>query len=232
MGTISEQGHSECLPLQRVYQRRHEIVESLRLWGTEHFRTFPWRDPGRTLYEVLVAEVLLKRTTATAASRAYSDFLARFPDLDRMANATLAELEHALAPVGLQLQRAKATRALAGYLLSKHGGTIPETLQELLAVPGLGPYSARALLAFGLGLAVAVCDTNVRRILKRVFADAGATHLADGQLQTLADALLPDWGHLPHNYALLDLGSTVCRYDRPRCEVCPIKGLCDSGRTR
>ncbi len=232
MAGSKRRGHNRSLPFRSVYQRKHQLVVGLRDWGAANYRNFPWREPGQSLYRILVAELLLKRTTATAAAKAYPAFLARFPSLESLSHATVGDLEEALAPVGLQTQRAKSIKSMTAYLLAEYGGRLPCTLQELSAVPALGPYSARALLTFGLGKAVAVSDTNVRRILRRVFAKAGTGDLNDDHVQALADALLPDDGYVLHNYALLDLGSAVCRYDRPRCERCPIEEWCDSAGTR
>ena len=218
-------------PFKAVESRKREITEILSRWGSEHLRSFPWRLPSRPPYEILLAELLLKRTTATAAAKVYPHILSRFPTLASLSSSTTRELEDILAPIGLQVQRARAIKALTDHLNIEHKGIIPSTFQELSESPGLGPYSARAVLSFGFGVPSAVCDSNVKRVLQRIFAKSLRYKEQDSHFQRIADALLPAQGHSLHNYALLDLGSLVCRYDRPRCLHCPLSGLCDSAAT-
>ena len=213
--------------IHEVHRRKRDIADNLGRWGAEHLRSFPWRLPNQPPYEILLAELLLKRTTAAAAAKVYPRILSRFPSLASLSNASIQDLEEILAPIGLQVQRAKAIKALADHLNFEHGGVIPSTFQGLSESPGLGPYSARAVLSFGFGIPSAVCDSNVKRVLHRIFANSLEPEVRDSHFQKLADAMLPERGHSLHNYALLDLGSLVCRYDRPRCQQCPLSELCD-----
>ena len=208
----------------RVKAVRHALSN----WARENIRNFPWRREGATPYEILVAEFLVKRTTATAASRLYPSFIAQFPTVAALTQAGVSELETALAPIGLQAQRAAAIRELGVHIANRHGGQIPSSLDDLVNVPGLGAYSARAILSFGFGVPAAIVDSNVTRVLGRVFARTMGHESGLGAYQELADSLLPNDGHQVHNYALLDLGSSVCRYDAPRCADCPLSSLCDS----
>ena len=195
-------------------------------WGAQNFSDFPWRQ-SQSPYEILVAELLLKRTTATAAARAYEGFLARFTSLQDIASAPDVELVEALSSVGLQHQRARSIKQLANWLLSRHGGVIPSDLADLLEVPGLGDYSATAILSFGHDVPAAVLDTNVERILLRVFGNTLPRRPSRDTLSEVAQALLPKEGHREYNYGLLDLGRLICKYVDPNCRKCPLASVCD-----
>ena len=207
--------------------RSAKFARSVLSSSAVSLRAFPWRKKLGDPYAILVAEVLLKRTTATAAARLYDDFLREFPNLGALVVASEEKLTAAFAQVGLQQQRARAMRALAIHLVEVERGSIPNELGRLLAVPGLGEYSARAVLTFGFDVPVAVVDSNVERILSRVFRDLLPTRPTRRVLQQLADSLLPEESHSVFNFALLDLGAEVCRYVAPRCGTCPLRHMCD-----
>ena len=208
------------------YKGPSSFADRVLKWADKNFGDFPWRQ-HRSPYEILVAEVLLKRTTASAAARVYDDFLHRFPSLQVIASAPYEELVKALSSVGLQRQRAHSMKHLAGWLLSQHDGSIPSDLEGLLEVPGLGDYSATAILSFGYGVPAAVLDANVERILLRVFGNTLPPRPSWTVLRELAQILLPKEGHREYNYGLLDLGRLICRYSDPKCGECPLASVCD-----
>ena len=203
------------------------VRELILEWAATHLRDYPWRHAGRTAYEVLVAEMLLKRTTATAAAKVYEDFLRQFPSPLSLAEARISSVALTLSRVGLQQQRARSFKALADHLMVTEMGQIPATLPQLLEVPGLGPYSARAILSFGHGVPAAIVDTNVERLLHRIFLSTLPERPSQRVVQELADQILPTIDHRDYNLALLDLGATVCRYVEPQCEECPLNAVCD-----
>ena len=195
-------------------------------WAGQNFSEFPWRT-NRSPYEILVAEFLLKRTTATAVNRVYEDFLVRFPSLLEIASASEEELVQYLSGVGLQRQRARSLNRLATWLLTTRNGDVPCDLASLLEVPGLGDYSAAAILSFGIGTPIAVLDANVERIITRVFGNWLPTRSSKALLNEVAQRLLAPDNHREYNYGLLDLGRSVCRYGTPKCNVCPLNSICD-----
>lgn len=210
-----------------IKEKKGEFSHSTLSWALSRLRDYPWRESGRTSYEVLVAEVLLKRTTATAAARVYDAFIHQFPSVQTINTASEEQLASALSNVGLQWQRAKAIKALARHLTEEQGGNIPSDLDHLLSIPGLGEYSARAVLSFGFGIPVAVVDANVERILVRVFQSVLPQKPPGRLLQELANSLLPSKSHRKHNLGLLDLGALICRYIDPLCPECPLAPICD-----
>lgn len=214
-----------------VKSRRNRIVRRLLKWADTNQRTYPWRQ-RRDPYQVMVAEVLLKRTTSTAAARLYADFLEKFPSFAAIAESPAAYVEDSLRSVGLHKQRAKGIKEMAESVEREYGGELPHDVQSLEHIPHVGPYVARAVMSFGYGKPAAVVDSNVARILRRVFAKSMPARVTSTSLQRIADALLPRKRHREFNYALLDLGAKVCRYDRPRCDQCPLRPVCDFAQDR
>jgi A/G-specific adenine glycosylase len=201
------------------------VRRKLLAWGRDNYRQFPWRQVGAAPYQVAIAEVLLKRTTATAAARLYPDFIARFPDWHSLVRASEASLVKRLTPIGLSRQRARDLKRLAAAVTVRRSRDLPKTLPALLELPGLGPYSARAVLSIAHGRRAAIVDSNVTRVLGRLFWPQAAS-LQPERLQGLADRLVAPRAHRRFNLAMLDLAASVCRYDRPRCENCPLAAEC------
>lgn len=220
------------LAIHEPRRKSGAIQTQLLQWARSHSREYAWRQSDRTPYEIMMAELLLKRTTAAAAARIYESFLHKYPTPARLAAASEEQLAQDLAPVGLNTQRAKAITKLARHLVENEAGKVPCTLERLLKVPGLGDYSARAILSFGCGIPVAVVDANVIRVLRRVFQRVLPTHPTRSMLQALADSLLPKDTHRELNFGLLDLGALVCRYANPRCGECPLMAICDYVKDR
>ena len=206
--------------------RNTEFADRILEWTSDNLCDYPWRRQ-RSAYEILVAEVLLKRTTATAVARVYEDFIIRFPSVADIASAAEEEVIKALSALGLQRQRAHAMKRLANWILTNEGGNIPNELERLLAVPGLGSYSASAILSFGYDIPVAILDANVERILARVFSDTLPLRPSWTLLNEFAQRLLPRYSHREYNFGLLDLGRLVCRYVDPKCGECPLNSDCD-----
>ena len=218
--------HPPALTAARV--RGPAISRKLHAWAKRNTRSFPWR-AARSPYSVLLSEVLLRRTTSTAAASVYSDFLTTFPSVYALARADTLTLQLMLKRIGLQIQRAQALTEMAQYIVEHFDGTIPEFREDLENIPNVGNYTAAAVRSFGFGVRDAVVDSNVMRILRRLFAKSiGRKKLSFTAYEELALVLLPQ-EHQTHNFAVLDLGALVCRYDYPRCRACPLNRLCDTG---
>lgn len=208
-------------------EKKDIFQDSFLSWARCHFRDYPWRHQRQNPYAILVAELLLKRTTATAAANTYPTFFNKYPTLLHLATATEDELVQDLRPVGLYRQRAKAIYQMMRYLMENENGSLPNSLGRLLQVPGLGSYSARAILSFGFGFPVAVVDANVERVIERVFQKAIPKKRPHFLLQEIVDYMLPKETHRQFNFGLLDFGALVCRYVIPRCDDCVLNRICD-----
>jgi A/G-specific adenine glycosylase len=189
-------------------------------WFSEAGRDLPWR-ATRDPYRVLVAEVLAQQTQAARAAVAWPRFLERFPDVASLASAAPAEVLRAWQGLGYN-RRALALRRTAQAVVERGGW--PDTVEELAALPGVGPYTARAVACFALGLRVAPVDTNVARVLARSLTGADPSQLTTSARQRLADqALAQDaWAW---SSALMDVGALHCR-PKPRCGGCPLELTC------
>jgi len=193
-------------------------------WYTRNRRDLPWRatsDP----YRIWVSEIMLQQTTVRAALPYYEAFLRRFPTLQALAEEPEDEVLAAWSGLGYY-HRARNLHRGAQHVAERHGGTFPRTLEAALAVPGVGLYTASAILSIAYGVALPVVDGNVRRVLARLFALSGPEYRRDGPFYNLAETLL-DRGHPGDwNQAVMELGATVCTPRRPACPACPLREGC------
>ncbi len=191
-------------------------------WYDAERRDFPWRgitDP----YAVLVSEVMLQQTQASRVAERFGHFLARFPDAATLAAAATADVLAEWSGLGYN-RRALALRAAAAAVTTEGW---PRDVAGLVRLPGVGPYTARAVASLAFGVPVGVVDTNVRRWLLRRFGPPDLPR----RLQELADALAAP-GHggeiAAWTHASMELGASVCRARAPRCDACPIANACPS----
>jgi A/G-specific adenine glycosylase len=166
--------------------------------------------------------VLAQQTQAARAAAAWPRFLERFPDVAALAAATPAEVLRAWQGLGYN-RRALALRATARAVVERGGW--PDTVEGLAGLPGVGPYTARAVACFALGLEVAPVDTNVARVLARALAGSDPSELGPAARQRLADAAMPPGRAWEWSSALMDVGALHCR-PRPRCQGCPLEPRC------
>ena len=188
-------------------------------WGAADLRDLPWRrerDPWR----ILVAEVMLQQTQADRVVPKWAAFLSSFPTPAACAHATLGDVLRLWQGLGYP-RRARNLRDAALLVVERHDGQLPDDLDALLALPGVGPYTARAVLAFAFEHDVAVVDTNIARVLART----GGERLTAKRAQAAADALVPTGDGWIWNQVFMDLGATLCR-PVPKCDACPIRATC------
>jgi len=206
-----------------------EIQTRLLDWFCVSGRQFPWRQT-RDPYAVLLAEKLLQQTVVReGVVRAYNDLLAAYPTPAALAEADVESILATIQPLGLHY-RAQELVALAREIYEKYDGYVPQDLKSLLALPGVGDYIARAVLCFAFGQDVPIVDTNVARILYRLFGLPGpmpANPARKRNLIELAGALLPSGQSQEFNLAMLDLGALVCKPSAPECDVCPLSHVCE-----
>ncbi|MET0666549.1 MAG: A/G-specific adenine glycosylase [Acidimicrobiales bacterium] len=196
------------------------IASGVLDWWDGDRRDLPWRRT-RDPWAVLVSEVMLQQTQVDRVIPKWTAFLDRFPDPARCAAAPVGAVIEAWAGLGYN-RRGVALHQCARVVVDEHDGRLPMDLPALVALPGIGPYTARAVLAFAGERDVAVVDTNVARVLAR---QAGRP-LRLVEVQADADALVPSGQGWAWNQAMLDLGATVCRARAPDCGRCPIATSC------
>ena len=202
------------------------IDRALPAWFERCGRDLPWRNT-RDPWAILVSEVMLQQTQVDRVMPRWQAFLDRFPDPPACAAAPLADVLGLWVGLGYN-RRAVALWQTAGRVTTEHGGRFPRELPALLALPGIGPYTARAVLAFAYEVdGTAVVDTNVARILARLHG----RRLGRAEAQVLADELGAAGPVWVHNQALLDLGATVCTARAPKCSACPLSKRCNWRRS-
>lgn len=184
-------------------------------------RDLPWRRT-RDPWAVLVSEVMLQQTQAARVIPHWQSFLAAFPTVGACAEAPQAAVVAAWQGLGYN-RRAVALHRAACAVMSQHGGRFPQTEAGLRSLPGVGPYTARALLAFAFDQPVGVVDVNAGRVLARAVA---GRPLSLSEAQSLADRLCPPSGGWRWNQAVLDLGAVWCVRREPRCLTCPVRAAC------
>jgi A/G-specific adenine glycosylase len=207
--------------------RREFTTRILDWWRDSRRRVFPWREQGRTDYHLALAEVLLQQTQAERVALVFPKFIDAFPNWHALAGADLVSLEQSLRPLGLQRRRAVTLVALATAVLKL--GALPDSVEELTRLPGMGQYIGRMVaLQRGTNVRVGAIDVNIARVLERVFGQRTLADIRyDPYLQELALALLPQGRELEYTLAILDFAAGPCRARTPSCGDCPIE-LCRS----
>ncbi|MBO0840107.1 MAG: A/G-specific adenine glycosylase [Sciscionella sp.] len=195
-------------------------------WYRANARDLPWRRPDRTPWGVLVSEIMLQQTPVARVEPVWHEWLARWPKPSSLAAASQADVLRAWGKLGYP-RRALRLHAAATEIADAHDDVVPSNVDTLLALPGIGAYTARAVAAFGYGQRAPVVDTNVRRVVARAVHGAGdagpastAKDLAD------VDALLPDDEPALYSVAVMELGALVCTAGSPRCADCPLLADC------
>ena len=203
-------------------------AEPVLAWYRCHARDLPWRCEGATPWSVLVSEIMLQQTPVARVLPAYRDWLARWPSPAALAADPPGEAIRQWGRLGYP-RRALRLHETAGILTARHGGAVPADVDALLALPGIGRYTAAAVASFAFGQRHAVLDTNVRRVLARLVAGrprpAGTPSIAE---RRLAESLLPAEPAAAARWsvAVMELGALVCTAARPRCAACPVSGDC------
>ena len=204
-----------------AFQRR------LLRWYARHGRDLPWRRTRRP-YRVLVSEIMLQQTQVDRVLPKYREFLKHYPTMKRLAAAPVEDVRRLWYPLGYNA-RPFRLHAIARETVARYRGRLPADAERLRKLPGIGRYTAGAILSFAYGRDAAVLDTNVRRVLGRVFfSPRAAVRATDGDFWTLAETLVPRGRGYDFNQALMDFGATWCTPRRPRCRACPMRTFCKS----
>ncbi|WP_342678746.1 hypothetical protein [Methanofollis sp. UBA420] len=207
--------------LQKKY-----FVQIILEWSSKYKRDFEWRK-NRNPYRIFVAELLLKRTTSKAATRVFHEFITKYPDIFALADADIDGLKLIIKPIGLYEQRSKGLVRAARCLVNTFKGEFPRSKDQLLSIPHVGEYTAGCILSFGMGIPSPVVDSNVQRVLSRVFCSSVGDKPSIDSTIKLAQTLIPKGRHVDFNYALIDFGAVVCTYRGCYGDTCPLKDICD-----
>lgn len=200
--------------------RHDRIAIGLIEWGSGSLRDLPWRRTSDA-WHVLVSEIMLQQTSVARVMPKYDAFIEAFPTPAHLANASLGDALRLWSGLGYP-RRCRNLQATAVVLHEQYNGVMPNTLDELLALPGIGQYTARAVLAFAHRIDVAVVDVNVSRVLSRL----QGVPMKARELQMFADELLPQGLAWEWNQVMMDFGARQCAVRAPLCDSCPVKKQC------
>jgi len=207
------------------------FTRRLLAWWARAARDLPWRKT-RDPYRVLVSEFMLQQTQVSRVAEYYPRFLERFPDLETLARARPRAVREAWDGLGYYA-RASNLHKLAKGVVRRYDATLPDDPDELVRLPGVGPYTAGAIASFAYEKPVPAVDTNVSRVLRRVFFDRGTGNVQRAtKVWELARALVPRDGKRAwkFNQAIMELGALICVARIPKCEQCPVRPDCKTGR--
>lgn len=205
---------------------RQRFRRQLLAWYRRHGRDLPWRktdDP----YHILVSEIMLQQTQVDRVLPKYREWLAKYPSFEALAAAAPAEVTRTWYPLGYNI-RPQRLQSIAREAVSRFGGALPSDEATLLSFKGIGQYTAGAIRSFAFRERAAILDTNVARVLLRVFIGGGdpRQHAMRRRLWQLSETLVPRRHVFDFNQALMDFGATVCTARKPRCAACPMRASC------
>ena len=207
---------------------RQRFRRTLLGWYRQHGRDLPWRrtaDP----YHILVSEMMLQQTQVDRVLPKYHEWLGKYPSLEALAAAPPDDAAETWRPLGYNI-RPRRLHAIARESVARYGGQLPSDEATLLSFKGIGAYTAGAIRSFAFRERAAILDTNVARVLFRVFVRRGdpKAHAMRKHLWAISETLVPHKHVFDFNQALMDLGATVCVARKPKCHACPMAKLCRS----
>jgi A/G-specific adenine glycosylase len=213
------------LPQPKARQR---FRRSLLGWYRRHGRDLPWRHTSDP-YHILVSEVMLQQTQVDRVLPKYHEWLGKYPSLEALAAAPADEVAETWRPLGYNI-RPRRLHTIACESVARYGGQLPSDQETLLSFKGIGAYTAGAIRSFAFRERAAILDTNVARVLYRVFVGRGdpKAHAMRKHLWAVSETVVPHKHVFDFNQALMDLGATVCVARQPKCGECPMTKLCRS----
>ncbi|MEO8677708.1 MAG: A/G-specific adenine glycosylase [Vicinamibacterales bacterium] len=209
-------------PLRQRFRRQ------LLAWYRKHGRDLPWRNTDDP-YHILVSEIMLQQTQVDRVLPKYHEWLDKYPSFAVLAAAAPAEVTRTWYPLGYNI-RPRRLQSIAQQAIEKHGGVLPSDHETLISFKGIGEYTSGAIRSFAFRQRAAILDTNVARVLFRVFVGKGdpKNHAMKKRLWEISAAVLPHQHVFDFNQALMDFGATLCSARKPKCPTCPLRRQCRS----
>jgi len=205
---------------------RRRFRRQLLTWYRANGRRLPWRETSDP-YHILVSEIMLQQTQVDRVLPKYHEWLAKYPSLAALAEAAEDDVVQTWRPLGYNI-RPRRLQSIARESVARFGGQLPSDPETLLSFKGIGAYTAGAIRSFAFGQRAAILDTNVARVLYRVFVARGdiKAHKMRKRLWAISEALVPYKHVFDFNQALMDFGATICTARKPKCEACPMTKSC------
>jgi A/G-specific adenine glycosylase len=212
-------------PERRRFRRR------LLAWYRQHGRNLPWRHTNDP-YHILVSEIMLQQTQVDRVLPKYAEWLEKYPSLTELAAAPEQDVASTWYPLGYNI-RPRRLQTIAKEAVAQYGGRLPADEETLRSFKGIGPYTAGAIRSFAFRERAAILDTNVGRVLFRVFVGTGdpKAHAMKRHLWAVSEALVPARHVFDFNQGLMDFGAMVCVARNPKCLICPMTASCRAFRS-
>ncbi len=223
--TVRRKAKPRALPIPMPPERRR-FRQRLLAWYRANGRDLPWRktdDP----YHILVSEIMLQQTQVDRVLPKYAEWLVKYPSFETLASAPEADVTATWYPLGYNI-RPKRLQSIAREAVANYGGQLPDDEETLLSFKGIGAYTAGAIRSFAFRQRAAILDTNVARVLFRIYVGKGdpKSHAMKRHLWRLSETLVPIRHVFDFNQALMDFGAMICVARNPKCPVCPMSKGC------
>jgi len=202
------------------------MVKKLLEWFEMGGKSYPFRDTTDP-YRILVSEMLLRQTTARQVATIYPIFFEKFPTVKHLSKAPIDEIKKTIKPLGIA-SRAHDLKQVSQEIVSKYGGKIPENIQDLIKLKGVGKYIANCVMAFGFEFQIAAVDSNINRVLSRIMGlRVDFKKQPDYRIWKFYYGLMPRKKRREFHHAIIDLAHLFCRPSNPKCGICPLKEYCN-----
>ena len=218
------------MSINSLESKKEQIKNQIIDWYKTNGRNFPWRVTKNT-FHILIAEMLLRRTTATAVARVFPDFISRYDTPEQLANSRITTIAKQVSTLGLKMSRAKHLKQTASRIVKDFDGKVPNDFIELSKLPGVGRYVASAVLNFAFGEPFPLVDGNVIHLISRVF-ELKFDAPSDEEAWRFMDSFGPDAQRSVFYLGIIDLVAMVCIRSTPRCSTCPLNQLCSWNENR
>lgn len=217
--------NSNSSEIQKILiSKKRKFQKRLLTWYEEYGRDLPWRRTGDP-YKILVSEVMLQQTQVDRVIPKFHEFLQKYPTVRDLAEAQPEEVRKIWYPLGYNI-RPYRLHGIACETMKRYGGSIPSKEEELLSMKGIGRYTAGAIQSFAFQKDAPILDTNVMRVLHRIFIGTGDPKKQKSTLWLLAKKLIPKGKGYDFNQSLMDFGAMVCTARKPFCLLCPMRDIC------
>jgi A/G-specific adenine glycosylase len=218
---------------ENLYRESTKMIWNCILkWGENNLRRYPWRDNFHNSYDILIAEIMLHRTRADQVKPVYEFFIKKYPNFKSIANSDQEDIIKDLHSLGLNWRSSQLYK-MAKEIQEKYGGVIPADLDKLIELPGVGPYISSAIMCFAHNENIAVLDTNIVRVIGRIFGmKIGDSSRKSKKFKSVMTELISYGEPRKFTLSLIDFASLICRASGPRCDICPLKSICNHYKTK
>lgn len=218
--------NSDIQLVKKIRKIQRSFTRAVLDWSKENLDCYPWRTET-TPFRILLAEILLTRTTASAVNRVFNDFVGKYDSFQKILTLGANELREDLSSIGHQNQRAMKLVEISSIIMSDFNGEIPSSFDDLVSIKHIGPYIAGAVLSLGFSKRATMVDSNIVRLMSRFFVSSCDLPMKTKDVIHIVDLFTPESDIGRFNLALLDISRNICSYRTAKCDICPISVYCE-----